>query len=407
MNAVEPGLQRQSAVLIVPGMGSDHCAGLVSQSLKRLPGIAELSTSIASHKVRIEFDAEQTSLAALKQAVEQAGYQVAKAVLASTAGEPTGAEEEEQYLRDAWRRMWVAGVPTTLIMLLMALPMAGVPVPGYYNLPDRAQRLDTLLNTPNMKWTSVETRKLMLDVNNNYGPRILRNLLPAMNAVVTDPNEKAFMEPLTNWDGTYDEGSIAATLFTQMMYELAKAAFADELGPVQFANLLETRALDFALPLLVADNNSPWWDDVSTPAKESHFETTRIAWSNTLKHLQGLYGTSLLDWRWGVAHTLTHGHPLGRQKPLDKIFNVGPFQVPCGRETPNNLSGSLGPAPWAVTSGPSTRPPSASRSTRRRAPRPFSTCCGSWAPRGASWPVASAVTIIWSLRSFGAYTRIR
>lgn len=235
------------------------------------------------------------------------------------------------------------------------LPPSGVPVPGYYNLPDRAQRLDALLNTPNMKWTSVETRKLMLDVNNNYGPRILRNLLPAMSAVVTDPNEKAFMEPLTKWDGTYDEGSIAATLFTQMMYELAKAAFADELGPVQFANLLETRALDFALPLLVADSNSPWWDDVSTPAKESHFETTRIAWSNTLKHLQGLYGTSLVDWRWGVAHTLTHGHPLGRQKPLDKIFNVGPFQVPGGRETPNNLSGSLGPAPWAVTSGPSTR----------------------------------------------------
>ena len=131
MNAIEPIGSHQTAILIVPGMGSDHCAGLVSQSLKRLPGIAELSTSIASHKVRIEFDAEQTSLAALKQAVEQAGYQVAKAVLASTAGEPTGAEEEEQYLRDAWRRMWIAGVPATLIMLLMVLPMAGVAVPGY------------------------------------------------------------------------------------------------------------------------------------------------------------------------------------------------------------------------------------------------------------------------------------
>ena len=131
MNAIESIGSRQTAILIVPGMGSDHCAGLVSQSLKRLPGITELSTSIASHKVRIEFDAEQTSLAALKQAVEQAGYQVAKAVPASTAGEPTGAEEEEQYLRDAWRRMWIAGVPTTLIMLLMALPMAGVAVPGY------------------------------------------------------------------------------------------------------------------------------------------------------------------------------------------------------------------------------------------------------------------------------------
>jgi len=234
-------------------------------------------------------------------------------------------------------------------------PKSGVPVPGYYNLPDRAQRLDALLKTPDVKWNSAEARKLQLDVTNNYGPRILRNLLPVMEAVVTDPNDKAFMEPLTKWDGAFTEDSIAATLFTQMVFELSKATFADELGPVQFENLRLSRALDFALPLLVADANSPWWDDVSTTAKESHFETVRIAWSNTLKHLQGLYGTSLLDWRWGAAHTVTHGHPLGRQKPLDKIFNVGPFPAAGGRETPNNLSGPVGPAPWAVTYGPSTR----------------------------------------------------
>lgn len=131
MNAAEPLSQRQNAVLIVPGMGSDHCAGLVSQSLRRLRGVAELSTSIASHKVHIEFDTGQTDLAALKQAVEQAGYQVARAELAGTRGEPSGIEEEEQYLRDAWRRMWLAGVPTSLIMLIMAVQMFWFMLPGY------------------------------------------------------------------------------------------------------------------------------------------------------------------------------------------------------------------------------------------------------------------------------------
>jgi penicillin amidase len=234
-------------------------------------------------------------------------------------------------------------------------PASGVPVPGYYNLPDRAQRLDALLSAPDTRWNSAEARKLQLDVTNNYGPRILQELLPVMAAVVTDANEKAFMEPLTKWDGAYTTESIAATLFTQLMYELAKGAFADELGPVQFDNLLRTRALDHALPLLVADANSPWWDDVSTPAKENRFEIVRIAWSNTIMHLQGLYGTSLLDWTWGKTHTLTHNHPLGRQKPLNYVFDVGPFSVPGGRETPNNFAYSLGPAPWAVSYGPSTR----------------------------------------------------
>ncbi len=167
MNAIESIGSRQTAILIVPGMGSDHCAGLVSQSLKRLPGIAELSTSIASHKVRIEFDAEQTSLAALKQAVEQAGYQVAKAVLANTAGEPTGAEEEEQYLRDAWRRMWIAGVPATLIMLLMALPMAGVAVPGYLTMVVVLAAIPVFIagaSTHVSAWKALRNRTANMDV---------------------------------------------------------------------------------------------------------------------------------------------------------------------------------------------------------------------------------------------------
>jgi penicillin amidase len=234
-------------------------------------------------------------------------------------------------------------------------PPSGVPVPGYYNLPDRARRLDAVLSNPKTLWDSKAAQALQLDTSNGYGRRILQNLLPVMQSVVTDPNEKAFMEPLEKWDGNYTTDSIAATLFSQMLYELSKAAMEDEMGEVQFKNLLSTRALDSALPLLVADPNSPWWDNKKTKATESHFETVRIAWSNTLKHLQGLYGTSLLDWRWGVAHTVTHGHPLGRQKPLHLLFNVGPFPAPGGRETPNNLSNPIGPAPWAVTYGPSTR----------------------------------------------------
>ena len=33
-------------------------------------------------------------------------------------------------------------------------------------------------------------------------------------------------------------------------------------------------------------------------------------------------------WQWGKVHTLTHVHPIGRQAPFDKLFNVGPFPMP-------------------------------------------------------------------------------
>jgi penicillin G amidase len=234
-------------------------------------------------------------------------------------------------------------------------PSSGVPVAGYYNLPDRARRLDASLSDPKIRWDTAQSQALQLATNNGYARRVLGNLLPIMQAVITDDNEKAFMEPLEKWDGDYTRDSVAASLFTQMVYEVSKAAMEDELGTVQFNNLLRTRALEAAIPRLLADPQSPWWNNVNTAANEGYFETVRIAWSNTLKHLQGLYGTSLLDWTWGHAHTLTHGHPLGMQKPLNLLFNVGPFDVPGGRETPNNLSGPIGPAPWAVTYGPSTR----------------------------------------------------
>ncbi len=234
-------------------------------------------------------------------------------------------------------------------------PSSGVPVPGYYNLPDRVQRLDAQLSQSNRLWDTQAAQNLQLDVGSGYGPRVLKNLLPILKAVTTDPYEKAFLEPLEQWNGDYDTSGIAPVLFSQLLYEIAKGAMQDELGEEQFANLLRTRALDQALARLAADPKSPWWDNVTTPAKEGHFETLRLAWVATLRHLESLYGKDLVQWHWGNAHTLTQVHPLGMQKPLDRMFNVGPLAVPGGRETPNNFSYGIGPAPWAVTTGPSTR----------------------------------------------------
>jgi penicillin amidase len=234
-------------------------------------------------------------------------------------------------------------------------PASGVPVPGYYCLADRAQRIDAAFRDPDRKWDTAASQSLQLDGGNGYGPRILKDMMPILKSVTTDPYEKAFLEPLELWDGDYSRDSMAALLFTQLTYELARAALADEMGEVQFKNLLKTFALDSALPRLVVDANSPWWDNINTKPVENRFETVRIAWVNTIKHLESIYGKDLLLWRWGNAHTLTHVHPLGMQKPLDKIFNVGPFKVAGGRETPNNLNVNMGPGPWPVKSGPSTR----------------------------------------------------
>ncbi|MDX5364764.1 MAG: heavy metal translocating P-type ATPase [Pseudazoarcus pumilus] len=128
-NSSPPDSSRIS--LIVPGMGSDHCAGLVSASIRRLDGIRGIETRIAGHRVEVAYDAATTDPDAIRNAVERAGYDV-EAVHASTresAGQE--AESEERYLAQAGKRLWIAAVPTTLIMLLMVPHMFWQPVPGY------------------------------------------------------------------------------------------------------------------------------------------------------------------------------------------------------------------------------------------------------------------------------------
>lgn len=234
-------------------------------------------------------------------------------------------------------------------------PLAALPVPGYYLLPDRVQQLNAALAEPVAPWDIAATKALQLDVCNGYADRILRTALPVLAGSVTDENEQAFLEPLQKWDGCYTTDSIAATLFSQFSYALVKAAMEDELGSVQLANLLGTPALDHALPLLLADADSPWWNNVDTPEQESRAVTVHKAWTDTLQHLTTLYGTTLTDWTWGKTHTLTHQHALGRGNALGLLLNTGPYPVPGGRETPNNLSHRMGPAPWQVSYGPSTR----------------------------------------------------
>jgi P-type Cu+ transporter len=65
-----------TATLTIPGMGSDHCAGIVRTSLERLEGVQDITTSIAAHRARVTFDADSLTPADLKAAVERAGYEV-------------------------------------------------------------------------------------------------------------------------------------------------------------------------------------------------------------------------------------------------------------------------------------------------------------------------------------------
>lgn len=120
----------QEIHLTIPDMGSDHCAGIVRKSIRRLDGIEDVKINLAAHRAAVGFDPDQVKREDIREAVEKAGYEVSFSAEAgkSDAGE---AEKEVQHLRKTRRTMLIAAVPTTLIMVLMMVHMLWVSVPGY------------------------------------------------------------------------------------------------------------------------------------------------------------------------------------------------------------------------------------------------------------------------------------
>lgn len=235
------------------------------------------------------------------------------------------------------------------------VPASGIEIPGYYNLPDRGQRLNQHLSDASVKWDTQNSQALQLDPGTGYGPRLLAPILDELRAAAATDEERALAEQLAEWNGDHALDSVAATLFNQLTYQLAREAMADELGEVFFDSLLQTRVLDTALPRLTANADSPWWNRQSSEQRESRAQIVADAWRASLTHLRSVLGNDVDAWNWGRGHTLTHQHPLGQQQPLAWLLNVGPFAAPGGHETPNNFSHKVGPAPWPVVYGPSTR----------------------------------------------------
>ena len=60
--------------------------------------------------------------------------------------------------------------------------------------------------------------------------------------------------------------------------------------------------------------------------------------------------------RSGRHHLLEHVHPIGKKKPFDLLFNVGPLMMNGGLETVNNLSFPLSSeGDYRISFGPAMR----------------------------------------------------
>ncbi len=64
----------QTVVLSIAGMSCQSCVKSVTQVLTGVPGAGEVDVSLSAAQATIQFDPDRTSLADLRQAVTDAGF---------------------------------------------------------------------------------------------------------------------------------------------------------------------------------------------------------------------------------------------------------------------------------------------------------------------------------------------
>lgn len=154
-----------------------------------------------------------------------------------------------------------------------------------------------------------------------------------------DANVRLGLQLLRAWDGQLTPDSVGGTLYEVTRYSLARHLFDPSLG-TELANSLmgqgfhplllfssEFYGHDTTTLLRLLENPNSWW------LKEAGGREAAL--TNSLREaVEWLYkeiGPDPEGWRWGKLHKITFSHALALQKPLDQVFNRGPF--PIGGDT--------------------------------------------------------------------------
>jgi len=70
------GSKPEKQILKVAGMTCGHCKSAVEKAVRGLPGVLAAEVDLAAGSLAVDFDSAKSSLASIKKAVEEAGYQV-------------------------------------------------------------------------------------------------------------------------------------------------------------------------------------------------------------------------------------------------------------------------------------------------------------------------------------------
>lgn len=221
--------------------------------------------------------------------------------------------------------------------------------------PSRIERIRHLLRTTG-KFSSDDFKQFQQDLTSFFARDVTGELLGAYAG--DPPPQQEISDALTylrNWDFRFTQNDVSTTIFNVFFMKLLRNTYEDDMGSDLFKNFVFFTAIPYRVTSsLLATDSSRWFDDRGTPQIESKRDMLRKSLSDAVEELRGSHGPEMKTWQWGSIHTVTFSHPFGSRKPLDKVFNIGPFPIAGGGTTLNKSEYRFA-TPYAVAVGPSMR----------------------------------------------------
>lgn len=226
--------------------------------------------------------------------------------------------------------------------------MNGIIYSGYYLPDDRGERIVDLIESKE-KHNVEDVKSMMMDHTSKMFLSIKGVLLHA----IKDTEETALLSSLIKWDGSFDKEDFPPVIYQKWLYNILAHAMQDEMGDELWDAYKQTHTFKVAIEHLLMNEDSKWWDDVSTEAVETRAGIIKKSFDDSMSDLREYWGEDYKNWKWGNAHTLTHNHAMGTAL---SFLNIGPFKVSGGNQVINNLGYTYsGDKYQQITFGPSTR----------------------------------------------------
>ncbi len=215
---------------------------------------------------------------------------------------------------------------------------------GDWQPDDRIKTLEFLL-AKKEKWSIDEMKEIQTLSINLENKLILKELLTDLKNV---PEAKDYIDLLSSWNLISDVDSIAATIFYTSINKVGAKLLSD-LSSEEFKTYAKISTSYIFTKRVILNRNSAWWK------KFDRMAVIKEAFVDTISTLKSRFGSDHKNWKWGNVHQLEFVHPIGRVRPFNYLFNLGPYPISGASQDINNQKSDSLKEEFSVKAGPSTR----------------------------------------------------